>query len=185
MAAHIIGHVAYFPEGQLSKLPSRLSSYFAPDDEYPTPYLANRQVKTIYLKILSKMTKIILDKLQSILRSSTSNPKWMGAFMCMLGMALACEEVQGTTEQIGSEDRYLSFGCNPQSGRSANETIDHTYQMMCSLFHMKYKSFTPLKMNERELEKAINTIGDGAIPTIKQIRDLCGEKCRHHFTLLL
>jgi len=175
LAAHIIGHVSYFSGEQLQKLPSKLANYFETNEAFATPGLANRQINSIFLRILDKVVKTVLDKLQGILRSSDSKAKWMGAFMCMLGMAMACEEVQSTTDTVGSNNNEYLFGCNEQAAKNANESIDSTFRMMCSLFHMKYKSFTPMK--NPDSDEVRRRIGERSIPTIKKIKELCDEKC--------
>jgi hypothetical protein len=160
----------------VQKLPSKLANYFEANDAFPTPGLANRQIKSIYLRILDKIVKNVLDKLQGILRSSDSKTKWMGAFMCMLGMAMACEEVQSTTDTVGGSGPEYIFGCNEPAARNANDSIDSTFMMMCSLFHMKYKSFTPMKNpDDNEVRRRI---GDKSVPTVKKIKELCEEKCK-------
>jgi hypothetical protein len=92
----------------------------------------------------------------------------------MLGMAMACEEIQSTTETVGTGNETV-FGCNQQSARSANDCIDQYFAMMCSLFHMKYKSFTP--MMKPDSEDVLRQVGPHAIPIIKKIKALCEEKC--------
>jgi hypothetical protein len=174
LTAHVVGHASYLSGDQIQRLGTRFQAYFNPSDQFHTPGIANRQMKTVFIRILDKVVKNVLEKLQGILRSSDHKTKWIGAFMCMLGMAMACEEIQSTTETIGTGNETV-FGCNQQSARSANDCIDQYFAMMCSLFHMKYKSFTP--MMKPDSEDVLRQIGPHAIPIIKKIKALCEEKC--------
>lgn len=174
LTAHIIGHTAYIEEEQVSLLSPNARRYYIPGEQFPQIGLANRQIKTIYLRILDKIVKSVLDRLQGILRSSDHKTKWMGAFMCMLGMAMACEEVQSTTDTIGAQKEVHIFGCNEAAAKSAVDSIDRSYQIMCALFHMKYKSFAPMsRLGDDDIRKHV---GDKAMPIIKAIKELCSER---------
>jgi hypothetical protein len=65
--------------------------------------------------------------------------------MCMLGMAMACEEVQSTTAMVGEKgEKGDVVGCSSHAARQACDSIDDTFTTMCNLFQMKYKTFYPM-----------------------------------------
>jgi len=175
LAAHIIGHVAYFSPEALSTLPPAHRSFFEPNELFATPYLANRQVKTIFLRILDRTVKSVLEKQQSILRGSNSRPKWMAAFMCMLGMAMACEEVQSTTAMVGEKsDLGDVLGCSALKAQGACDDIDRVFVTMCQLFQLKFKTFNPLVHTDKK--DVVKEIGEERLPTVRAIKALCREK---------
>lgn len=100
----------------------------------------------------------------------------MGAFMCMLGMAMACEEVQSTTAMVGQKhDLGDVFGCSTHAAKMACDGIDETFTTMSQLFHLKYKTFNPL-MNT-DADDVVKEVGEKRLPTVKAIKALCREKC--------
>jgi hypothetical protein len=179
ITSHALGHATYFSKPEIQNLPPSAQRFCDPDSEWFSPGLINREVKTRLIALLNESVHAVLSKLQSILRGSSANPKWLGAFMCMLGLAFAIDELQSTTESVAEmvwkyEGIMPKVGVvTPETAGKANQAIDDAFIFMTQLFGQKYKNFKPL------VDSAMaDKLGADAMRTVREIRRLCRRECK-------
>jgi hypothetical protein len=174
-----------------------LSFQLPENGAYPrfcTPRMANRQLKYHFLHLHVKYMGELLNKLQQIFRSSKGTERWLAAFVIVLGLAIANEEMQKlaplvTDAQIAASDPatltnesgYSSKEDAEQKAEKAGKEIDDGFRFIMKIFRWKYcRSGNPLRDGEREgwKEWTERLRDERVIRFLQQISSLVGERCK-------
>ncbi|KAI9668178.1 MAG: hypothetical protein M1821_000998 [Bathelium mastoideum] len=149
-----------------------------PHDPFTSPRMANRQLKYLFSLLHRELLTNLLNKLQQILHSSNVRGNWVPAFLCLLGLAMAQEDIQRTIYII-MDDRWqrreiVGAQAANEADRAA-EAIDERFHFLCSLFHSKFnKSLNPLK--DTGYEHLSKWIGEREMRFVRDVADLVDEK---------
>ncbi|KAL9096223.1 MAG: hypothetical protein Q9165_001746 [Trypethelium subeluteriae] len=181
LVTYMMGRTLTFtPETQESLLHwlSHRHHFPLPHDPYTSPRMANRQLKYLFSLLHRELLTNLLNKLQQILHSSNVRGNWVPAFLCLMGLAMAQEDMQRTVYII-MDDRWQrreivgAHAANEADGAAG--AIDEKFHFLCSLFYSKFnKSLNPLKDNG--YEHMTKWIGDREMRFVRDVSDLVDEK---------
>ena len=151
-----------------------------PHDPYTSPRMANRQLKYLFSLLHREFLTNLLNKLQQILHSSNLRGNWIPAFLCLLGLAMAQEDLQKTVYII-MDDRWQrgeivgAHAANEADGAAV--AIDEKFNFLCSLFFSKFnKSLNPMK--DSGYEHMAKWIGEREMRFVRDVADLVEEKSK-------
>jgi hypothetical protein len=180
IAIHIFTHSLAIPQDQFQHLIGKLHPDYlwdlSPEAKHWYPRVANRQLKYYFLEIVNKSMDFLLLRMQRILAASAGKTRWISAFVCMLSLGMALEELQSTIDLI----------CNTEAkqgnmdGRMASDTsrrscsaIDEQYLLMIQIFQGKFGKTNPLKDQMDEAKKTL--LGESGVELIEGVKKLIDE----------
>ena len=181
LVTFMVGHTLTFTSDTQESLVHWLSHrhhFPLPHDPNLSPRMANRQLKYLFSLLHRELLTNLLNKLQQILHSSNVRGNWVPAFLCLLGLAIAQEDMQRTVYII-MDDRWQRgevVGAHAASeADGAAEAIDEKFHFLCSLFYSKFnKSLNPLR--DGAYEHMAKWIGDREMRFIRDVADLADER---------
>jgi hypothetical protein len=108
---------------------------------YALPPVANRALKFIYSRIVSKTLQSVLERLQRILHGSSKMAKWMMAFCSVLVLGMCLETLQSSI-RMNYNDLYkcgeiTKQDSEIQAGEKCGE-IDSSFLFIMTLFRHKF-----------------------------------------------
>jgi hypothetical protein len=147
-------------------------------DMFISPRMANRQLKYLFSLLHREYLTNLLNKLQQILHSSNVRGHWMPAFLCLLGLAIAQEDMQRTVYIIMDDRWRRGEEVAEQATHAANAavaSIDEKFHFLCSLFYSKFnKSLNPVR--DSGYEHMPKWIGDKETEFVRKVKGLVDEK---------
>ena len=186
LVTYMMGHTLTFASDTQESFFNWLAhrqNFPLPHDPYTSPRMANRQLKYLFSILHRELLTNLLNKLQQILHSSNVRGNWIPAFLCLLGLAVAQEDMQRTIYII-MDDRWRRG--EVVGAQAANEAdgaagaIDEKFHFLCSLFFSKFnKSLNPLK--DREYEHMTKWVGERGMRFVRAVADLIDEKSKFPF----
>ena len=109
LSVHVFTHSSLIREEDVA--PSRWHERYGVkpifEDYYALPPMANRALKCIYSRMISKTLQSVLERLQRILHGSSKMAKWMMAFCSVLVLAMCLETLQSSI-RMNYNDLYRS-----------------------------------------------------------------------------
>jgi hypothetical protein len=180
IAIHIYTHALSIPNDQFHHLQSRLHPEYlnglSPDAPYWYPRVANRQLKFFFLQIAISSMDSLLGRIQRILSASSGKTRWISAFVGMISLGMALEELQSTIMFICTteEERGTMTGEEATDlWRRTCSGIDEQYLFMIQLFQGKFGKTNPLRDGVDEAKKGL--LGEKGVELVLGIKKLVDE----------
>ena len=143
LAVHVFTHACLIRETDVA--PSRWRERYSVkpiiEGYYALPPMANRAIKCIYSRIVSKTLQGVLERLQRILHGSSKMAKWMMAFCSVLVLGMCLEALQSSIRMFYN-DLYRCGEITKQDSHIRAEArcgeIDKSFLFIMTLFRNKF-----------------------------------------------
>lgn len=143
VATFIISHsatmVASKKKDTLEKLTVTYPEWFS--DKFTSPRLANRQIKKRFAEIREDILSTFLEGVNRLFNTSEGHESWVAAFISMICLCMAQEDMQRTIYQI-TETMIQEKEIDEQSGLKGADEMHHEIDVrtdhIMSLFRTKY-----------------------------------------------
>lgn len=150
VVTYIMTHTLTIPDGIIDDRLCGLESYQA--GQYPpdcSSRFTNKQLKHFFAQLHRMCMGSLLNWLQQILKSSKWTERWATAFIAVVALALALEEIQLTAHL--TMDSLVKLGkADPVDGErqavEACKEIDSDFRIVREIFKTKYtRTYNPLR----------------------------------------
>jgi hypothetical protein len=143
LAVHVFTHASLIREEDVA--PSRWRERYSVkpliEGYYALPPMANRAIKCVYSRIVSRTLQSVLERLQRILHGSSKMAKWMMAFCSVLVLGMCLEALQASI-RMSYNDRHRSGEITKQDADLRADArcgeIDKSFLFIMTLFRHKF-----------------------------------------------
>jgi hypothetical protein len=184
VATFIISHVLNIAEENKHSALSKMHSY-TPDayvQNFTSPRMTNRQLKYFFSRLQRSIMSNVLNKLQQIFKSSKGCDKWLAAFVAVIGMCMAHEEMQKTihlVQQTKATTEKLDYRECQSRADIACRDIDSRMSFVNQIFRWKYnRKCNPLRDADHDWNKEVGFGDENSVLFVRQVAQLVKENSK-------
>jgi hypothetical protein len=184
VATFIVSHVLNIAEETKHAALKKMHSYQpnAYVQNFTSPRMTNRQLKYFFSRIQRSIMNNVLNKLQQIFKSSKGCDKWLGAFIAVVGMCMAHEEMQKTIHLV----QLTKAATENRDSRQlqdyadiANRDIDSRMHFINQIFRWKYnRKYNPLRDADHDWNKEVGFGDENSVTFVRQVAQLVKENSK-------
>ncbi|KAF2652266.1 hypothetical protein K491DRAFT_54790 [Lophiostoma macrostomum CBS 122681] len=181
VATFIVSHVLNIAEENKIEALSKMRSYKpgAYIQNFTTPRMTNRQLKYFFSRLQRSIMNNVLNKLQQIFKSSKGCDKWIAAFIAVIGMCMAHEDMQKTIHLVqdtkAATEKLDLRDCQLRADFACRE-IDSRMSFINQIFRWKYnRKCNPLMNPGHDWKKEVGFGDENSVTFVRQVAQLVKE----------
>jgi hypothetical protein len=144
--------------------------------------MTNRQLKYFFSRLQRSIMSNVLNKLQQIFKSSKGCDKWLAAFVAVIGMCMAHEEMQKTihlVQQTKATTEKLDYRECQSRADIACRDIDSRMSFVNQIFRWKYnRKCNPLRDADHDWNKEVGFGDENSVLFVRQVAQLVKENSK-------
>jgi len=147
--------------------------------KFTSPRMTNRQLKFFFSRIQKASVTAVLNKMQQIFKSSKGCDKWLAAFVTVLGLCMAHEDMQQRVHTTMST-RAAEEGQDERVMQArAEETcreIDERMEFIFGIFRWKYnRKCNPLRDAKHAWDREAGFGDEDSLTFVRRVAQLVAE----------
>lgn len=147
--------------------------------KFTSPRMTNRQLKFFFSRIQKASITAVLNKMQQIFKSSKGCDKWLAAFVTVLGLCMAHEDMQQrvhTTMSTRAADEGRDERDMQQRAEETCREIDDRMEFIFGIFRWKYnRKCNPLRDAKHAWGHEVGFEDEDSLTFVRRVATLVAE----------